>query len=66
MNLSKSSKHLLFLSFQTHQRMHVSTIFQIVALLNLPDVHQQANKSRTLLGITQDKPKRVKIALHIV
>jgi hypothetical protein len=28
--------------------------------LGLPLVHQQANKSGTLLGITQDSPKRLK------
>jgi hypothetical protein len=60
-DLSKSSKHLSFLSFQTHQRMHVGTIFQITALLGLPAVHQHANKSKTLRGITQDRPKREKI-----
>jgi len=36
----------------------------VAVLLGLSDVHQQANKSRTFLGITQDKPKRVNIALH--
>jgi hypothetical protein len=33
---------------------------QTAALLGLPDFHQQANKSITLLGITQDIPNRVK------
>jgi len=51
-DLFKSSKHLLFLSFQTHQKRHVGTIFQIARLIGLPDVHQQANKSMTLLNIT--------------
>jgi hypothetical protein len=64
-DLSKSSKHLSFISFQTHQRMYVGTIFQITALLGLPAVHQHANKSRTFRGITQDRPKQEKIALHI-
>jgi hypothetical protein len=63
-DLSKSSKYLLFLSFQTHQRRHVDTIFQIAALLGLLDVHQQANKSMALLGIIQDKPKCIKRALY--
>jgi hypothetical protein len=43
--------------------MQVGTIFQIAAL-SLPEVYQQANRSITLLGITQDKPKWVKRALH--
>jgi hypothetical protein len=59
-NLSKSSKHLLFISSHTHQKKQIGTIFQIATLLGLPDVHQQANKSITLLSITQDRPKRVK------
>jgi len=44
---------------------HVNIIYQISALFGLPDVHQQANKSMTLLGITQNKPKRLKRALYI-
>jgi hypothetical protein len=46
--------------------MQIDTIFQIQALLGLPDFYQQANKSITLLGITQDIPKRVKMLFHIV
>jgi hypothetical protein len=64
MELSKSSKHLRFLSFQTHQKMQIGNIFQIAALLSLPDFHQHTNKSITLLGITQDIPKRVKMLFH--
>jgi len=63
---SWSSKHLRFLSFQTHQKMQIGTIFQTAALLGLPDFHQQANKSITLLGITQDIPNRVKTWVHRV
>jgi hypothetical protein len=65
MELSKSSKHLRFLSFQTHQKMQIGTIFQITALLGLPNFHQQANKSITLLSITKDIPNRVNILLYI-
>jgi len=46
--------------------MQVGTIFQTAALLGLPDFHQQANKSITLLGITQDIPNRVKTWVHRV
>jgi hypothetical protein len=63
-DLSKFSKHLLFLSFHKHQKRQIGIIFQIVALLGLPDVHQQVNSSITLLGITQDKPKWVNRALY--
>jgi hypothetical protein len=44
--------------------MHIGTIFQITALLGLPEFHQQANKSITLLGITQDIPNQVKRVFH--
>jgi hypothetical protein len=44
--------------------MQIGTIFQIAALLGLPDFHQQANKSKSLLGITQDLPKQLKILAH--
>jgi hypothetical protein len=44
--------------------MQIGTIFQIAALFGLSDFHQQANKSITLLGITQDIPKRLKILVH--
>jgi hypothetical protein len=76
-DLSKSSKHLLFLqklpptfgtclflSFQTHPKRQIATIFQITALLSLLHVHQQANKSITFLSITQDIPKQVKRAIY--
>jgi hypothetical protein len=46
--------------FTEHQKRHVGTIFQIASLIGLPDVHQQEKKSKTLLDITQDKPKQVK------
>jgi hypothetical protein len=65
MEFSKSSNHLRFLSFQTHQKIQISIIFQIAALLGLPDFHQYANKSITLLGIIQGIPKRVKVLFHI-
>jgi len=64
MDLSKSSKCLLFLSFHKHQKRQIGTIFQIAALIDLSDIYQQANSLITLLGITQDKSKRVKRALH--
>jgi hypothetical protein len=64
MELSKSSKQLRFISFQTHQKMHIGTIFQITALLGLTTFHQQANKSITLLGITQDIPNQAKRVFH--
>jgi hypothetical protein len=64
MELSKSSKHLRFLSFQGHQKMQIRTIFQIAALLGLPNFYQQTNKSKTLLGMTQDIPNRVKRVFH--
>jgi len=62
--LSMSLKHLKFISFHTHQKMHIGTIFQIATLLGLPEFHQHANKSITLLGITQNIPKRVKREFH--
>jgi len=65
MEFSKSSIHLRFLSFQTHQKIQIGIIFQIAALLGLPDFHQYANKSITLLGIIQGIPKRVKVLFHI-
>jgi len=40
--------------------MQIGTIFQIATLIGLPDFHQQANKSITLLGISQDMPKLLK------
>jgi hypothetical protein len=61
---SESSKHLRFFSFQTHQKMYIGTIFQITTLIGLPDFHQQENKSITLLGITHDVPKQVKMLFH--
>jgi len=64
--LSRFSKHLRFLSFQIHQKMQVGTIFHVVALLDLPDFHQQATRSSTLLGMTQEIPKREKILFHRV
>ena len=60
MDLSKSSKHLLFLSCHKHQKRHVGTIFHTTALLRLPKDHQQASRSRTRLGITQANPKATK------
>ena len=64
-DLEKSTKHPLFLSLLKHQkkaRRH--TIFQTTALPLLPEDHKQANKLNTCLGITQDIPKRPKMALH--
>jgi hypothetical protein len=46
--------------------MQIGTIVQTAALLGLPNFHQQANKSITLLGITQDIPNRVKTWIHRV
>jgi hypothetical protein len=40
------------------------TIFHTTALRERPPVHQQANKSTTRKGITQDKLKRLKMAFH--
>jgi hypothetical protein len=62
--LSRFSKHLRFLSLQIHQKMHIGTIFHVVALLDLPDFHQQATRSSTLLGMTQEIPKREKMLFH--
>jgi len=53
-DLSRFSKHLRFLSFQIHQKMQIGTIFHVVALLHLPNFHQQATRSSTLLGMTQE------------
>jgi hypothetical protein len=64
MKRSKSSKHLGFLFFQAHQEMQIGTIFKIAKLLGLQEFHQLANKSITLLGITQDIPNQVKRAFH--
>jgi hypothetical protein len=65
MELSKSLKYLRFISFQTHQKMQIGTIFQIATFLGLPDFHQHSNKSITLLDITQDILKRRKMLFHI-
>jgi hypothetical protein len=61
---SRFSKHLRFLSLQIHQKMNIGTIFHVVALLELPDFHQQARRSSTLLGMTQEIPKREKMLFH--
>jgi len=63
--LSRFSKHLRFLFLQIHQNKHIGTIFQVVALLDLPNFHQQATRSSTLLGMTQEIPKREKMLFHI-
>jgi hypothetical protein len=63
-DLSKFSKHLLFLSVHKHQKIQVGTIFKTAALALLPADHQLANNLETHLGITQDIPKLQKIALH--
>jgi hypothetical protein len=42
----------LFLSLHKHQKRQVGSIFQIAALLSLPDNHQQANKSISPLEVT--------------
>jgi hypothetical protein len=44
--------------------MHIGTIFHVVALLDLPDFHQQATRSSTLLGMTQEIPKQEKMLFH--
>jgi hypothetical protein len=62
--LSRFSKHLRFLSLQIHQKRQIGTIFHVVALLDLPDFHQQATRSSTLLGMTQEIPKREKMLFH--
>jgi len=59
--LSRFSKHLRFLSLQVNQKMQIGTIFHVVALLDLPDFHQQATRSSTLLGMAQEIPKREKM-----
>jgi len=59
--LSRFSKYLRFLSLQIHQKMLIDTIFHVVALLDLPNFHQQATRSSTLLGMTQQIPKREKM-----
>jgi hypothetical protein len=62
--LSRFSKHLRFLSFQIHQKMQIDTIFHVVEVLDLLDFHQQATRSSTLLGMTQEIPKREKMLFH--
>jgi hypothetical protein len=64
MDLSKSSKHLKIYFLPNTKKIEIGPIVQIAALLGLPDFHQQANKSITLLGITQYIPKRVKMLFH--
>jgi hypothetical protein len=64
MDLSKSSKHLKIYFLPNTKKIEIGPIVQIAALLDLPDFHQQANKSITLLGITQYIPKRVKMLFH--
>ena len=65
-DLSKSSKHVLFISCQMHQNRQVGSILQTAAFLDLPEDHQQASKSTTCLGITHANPKRLNMASHIV
>jgi hypothetical protein len=62
--LSRFSKHLRFLSLQILQKMQIGTIFHVVVLLDLPNFHQQATRSSTLLGMTQEIPKREKMLFH--
>jgi len=47
-----------------HQKRQIGVIFQTAALLGLPEDHQQASKSTTCLGKTQDIPKQLKRELH--
>ena len=65
-DLSKPSKHLLFISCHKHQNRQVGSIFQTAALLDFPEDHQQASKSTTRLGITQANPKQLNMASHKV
>jgi hypothetical protein len=51
-------------SLHKHYIRQQGTIFHTTALRERPPVHQQANKSTTRRGITQDKLKRLKMAFH--
>jgi hypothetical protein len=52
-------KLMLFLALQRHHKRHEDTIFHIVGLQELTTIYQQAYKSPTCLGITQDNPNRL-------
>jgi hypothetical protein len=49
--LSRFSKHLKFLSLQIHKKIQIDIIFHVVVFIDLPDFHQQATRSSTLLGL---------------
>jgi hypothetical protein len=64
--LSFSLNYLSLRSHHRHHKRQQGTIFHTTALRERPPVHQQANKSTTRRGITQDRLKRLKIAFHKV
>ena len=58
-------KFLSFLSLQRYHKRQEGIIFHTVVLWLLPNNPlQQANKSITCLGITQDSPTQLKIVFH--
>jgi len=65
--VSTSSKlwFFFFSSLHKHRKRQVGAIFHTIALLNWPEDHQQASRSITRRGITQDNPKRLKIEYHM-
>jgi hypothetical protein len=64
MVLSLSSNCLSLHSLHKHHKRQQGTIFHTTALRERPPVYQQANKSTTQRGMTQDKLKRLKMAFH--
>jgi len=64
MVLSLCSNCLLLCSLYKHHKRQQGTIFHTTALHERPPVHQQANKSTTREGITQERLKRLKMTFH--
>jgi len=64
MVVSLSSNCLSLRSLHKHHKRQQRTIFHTTALREQPPVHQQANRSTTRRGITQDKLKRLKRAFQ--
>jgi hypothetical protein len=64
MVLSLCSSCLSLCSLYKHHKRQQGTIFHTTALRERPPVHQQANKSTTREGITQERLKRLKMTFH--
>jgi hypothetical protein len=65
MVLSLSSNCLSLRSLHRHHIRQQGTIFHTTTLWERPPVHQQAKRSTTRRGITQERLKRLKVAFQI-